>query len=185
VQSFDIDMRTGQLFIRKGASLDVNHLNGESIVFSVEVSNKRLEDKSNCNDIEISLNFLQASDGLYSALCDVNITLRDVNNHAPLFGRSHYITTIEENLPIGELHCSVLMLLVKCAQSNWHVDMKQRKPKPSQDESLGNRIDTLLPLIAHFSEFTFQLLSGSMFFHFIVSSAYIVVDILEECVSAL
>lgn len=38
MQSFEIDKRTGQLFIKKGASLDVNHLNGESIVFSVEVS---------------------------------------------------------------------------------------------------------------------------------------------------
>ena len=44
---------------------------------------------------------LQASDGLYSTLCDVNITLRDVNNHAPTFERSHFITSIEENLPIG------------------------------------------------------------------------------------
>ena len=40
LQSFEIDKRTGQLFIKKGASLDVNHLNGESIVFSVEVNNK-------------------------------------------------------------------------------------------------------------------------------------------------
>lgn len=44
LQSFEIDKRTGQLFIRKGASLDVNHLNGESIVFSVEVNNKWLRD---------------------------------------------------------------------------------------------------------------------------------------------
>ncbi|CRK91477.1 CLUMA_CG005143, isoform A [Clunio marinus] len=77
-QSFEVDKRTGQLFIKKGTSLDVNHLNGESIVFSVE-----------------------ASDGLFSTLCDVNITLRDVNNHAPMFSQSHYITSLEENLPIG------------------------------------------------------------------------------------
>lgn len=38
LQSFEIDKRTGQLFVKKGAILDVNHLNGESIVFSVEVS---------------------------------------------------------------------------------------------------------------------------------------------------
>ncbi|XP_070490349.1 cadherin-87A isoform X2 [Chironomus tepperi] len=78
LKSFKIDKRTGQLSIKKGASLDVNHLNGESIVFSVE-----------------------ASDGLYSTLCDVNITLRDVNNHAPVFSRKHYVASIEENLPIG------------------------------------------------------------------------------------
>lgn len=44
---------------------------------------------------------LQASDGLHSTLCDVNITLRDVNNHAPVFSRKHYVASIEENLPIG------------------------------------------------------------------------------------
>lgn len=44
LQSFEIDKRSGQLSIRKGASLDVNHLNGESIVFSVEVNNKWLRD---------------------------------------------------------------------------------------------------------------------------------------------
>lgn len=37
LKSFEIDKKTGQLSIKKGASLDVNHLNGESIVFSVEV----------------------------------------------------------------------------------------------------------------------------------------------------
>jgi FKBP-type peptidyl-prolyl cis-trans isomerase 2 len=38
MESFEIDKRSGQLFVRKGATLDVNHLNGESIVFSVEVN---------------------------------------------------------------------------------------------------------------------------------------------------
>lgn len=47
---------------------------------------------------------LQASDGLYTTLCNVNITIRDVNNHAPLFSREHYLTSIEENFPIGKLN---------------------------------------------------------------------------------
>lgn len=37
METFDIDKRTGHMFIKDGARLDVNHLEGESIVFSVEV----------------------------------------------------------------------------------------------------------------------------------------------------
>lgn len=38
LSTFDIDKRSGKLSIKKGAVLDVNHLKGESILFSVEVS---------------------------------------------------------------------------------------------------------------------------------------------------
>jgi hypothetical protein len=55
---------------------------------------------------------LKASDGLFSTLCDVNITLRDVNNHAPVFSRKHYMASIEENLPIGMYECSIKFHLV-------------------------------------------------------------------------
>lgn len=44
----------------------------------------------------------QASDGLYETLCDVNITIRDVNNHAPQFSRDNYMASIAENTPIGK-----------------------------------------------------------------------------------
>lgn len=44
----------------------------------------------------------QASDGFFSTLCNVNITIRDVNNHAPMFERVHFVTSIAENLPIGK-----------------------------------------------------------------------------------
>lgn len=37
-KNFEIDKRTGQLTIAKDASLDVNHLNGENLYFSVEVN---------------------------------------------------------------------------------------------------------------------------------------------------
>lgn len=38
LKSFDIEKRTGQLSIKKDATLDVNHLHGTSILFSVEVN---------------------------------------------------------------------------------------------------------------------------------------------------
>ncbi|XP_058058428.1 cadherin-87A [Anopheles bellator] len=75
---FEIDRRTGQLTISKSVALDVNHLKSENVFFGVE-----------------------ATDGLYTTLCNVNITIRDVNNHAPQFARENYLTSIEENFPIG------------------------------------------------------------------------------------
>uniref|UniRef100_A0A182QKL0 Cadherin domain-containing protein n=1 Tax=Anopheles farauti TaxID=69004 RepID=A0A182QKL0_9DIPT len=77
---FDIDKRTGQLTISKSVALDVNHLKSENVFFGVE-----------------------ATDGLYTTLCNVNITIRDVNNHAPQFTRENYLTSIEENFPIGTI----------------------------------------------------------------------------------
>ncbi|XP_058466683.1 cadherin-87A isoform X2 [Malaya genurostris] len=75
---FQIDKRTGQLTISKSSALDVNHLKSENVFFAVE-----------------------ASDGLFTTLCNVNITIRDVNNHAPQFPREHNLASIEENFPIG------------------------------------------------------------------------------------
>ncbi|XP_050101039.1 cadherin-87A isoform X1 [Anopheles aquasalis] len=75
---FEIDKRTGQLTISKTVALDVNHLMSENVFFGVE-----------------------ATDGLHTTLCNVNITIRDVNNHAPQFARENYLTSIEENFPIG------------------------------------------------------------------------------------
>ena len=57
---------------------------------------------------------LQASDGLYSTLCEVNITLRDVNNHAPVFSRKHFVTSVEENLPIGMYCFDIIEVLYGC-----------------------------------------------------------------------
>lgn len=44
----------------------------------------------------------QADDGAFAAVCNVNITIRDVNNHAPKFVRDNYMTSIAENTPIGK-----------------------------------------------------------------------------------
>lgn len=77
---FRIDKRTGQLSISPDSTLDVNHLKSEHVSFSV-----------------------QANDGQFSALCRINITIRDVNNHSPQFKRSHFVSTIAEDLPIGTI----------------------------------------------------------------------------------
>lgn len=44
----------------------------------------------------------QADDGVYSTVCNVNVTIRDVNNNAPQFLRDNYMASIVENTPIGE-----------------------------------------------------------------------------------
>lgn len=79
-QMFRIDKRTGQVSIAPEATLDVNHLKSEHVSFEVE-----------------------AHDGQFSALCRINVTIRDVNNHAPQFKRTHFVSTIAEDLPIGTI----------------------------------------------------------------------------------
>lgn len=49
----------------------------------------------------------QADDGAFSIVCNVNITIRDVNNHAPKFVRDNYMATIAENTAIGECNASI------------------------------------------------------------------------------
>lgn len=44
----------------------------------------------------------QADDGAFVAVCNVNITIRDVNNHSPKFERDHYMATIAEDTQIGK-----------------------------------------------------------------------------------
>lgn len=79
-QLFVIDKRSGQLHVAKDAILDVNHLKSENVYFDVE-----------------------ASDGLFSTLCKVNITIRDVNNHPPIFSRDNYMSSVEENAAVGKI----------------------------------------------------------------------------------
>lgn len=45
---------------------------------------------------------VQANDGQFATICNVNITIRDVNNHSPQFYRQSYSSEIAENAPIGK-----------------------------------------------------------------------------------
>ncbi|XP_067636828.1 cadherin-87A [Eurosta solidaginis] len=75
---FTIDKRSGQITVRPNATLDVTHLKRDYLVFAVE-----------------------AYDGLFATNCGVNITVRDVNNHAPRFLAAEYSAVVEENSEIG------------------------------------------------------------------------------------
>lgn len=78
LDTFAIDNQTGQITIRPNATLDVTHLKNDNLVFSVE-----------------------AHDGLFSTNCNINITVRDVNNHEPRFLADTYSAVVEENSEIG------------------------------------------------------------------------------------
>lgn len=59
-----------------------------------------------CVNIEFTILFFssfhgKADDGQFSTTCKVNITIRDVNNHAPQFIEANYSLSIAENTPIG------------------------------------------------------------------------------------
>lgn len=45
---------------------------------------------------------VQATDGIHNATCRVEITVRDVNNHAPVFDSDKYDADVSEDAPIGE-----------------------------------------------------------------------------------
>ncbi|XP_039957046.1 cadherin-87A [Bactrocera tryoni] len=75
---FAIDRRTGQITVRPNATLDVTYLKRDYLVFAVE-----------------------ANDGVFTTNCGVNITVRDVNNHAPRFLAAEYSAVVEENSEIG------------------------------------------------------------------------------------
>ncbi|XP_068152287.1 cadherin-87A [Drosophila tropicalis] len=75
---FAIDKQSGQISIRPNASLDVTNLQSDQLIFMVE-----------------------ANDGRFTANCGVNITVRDVNNHAPSFQQLNYSAIVEENSEIG------------------------------------------------------------------------------------
>lgn len=55
-----------------------------------------------------SLLIKQASDGKFTATCIVNITIKDVNNNAPVFERENYMVSIKEDTPIGTFIMEIL-----------------------------------------------------------------------------
>lgn len=44
---------------------------------------------------------MNVNDGIFSTNCQVNIMIRDVNDHEPRFSIDSYIAEVEENSEIG------------------------------------------------------------------------------------
>jgi hypothetical protein len=45
---------------------------------------------------------VQASDGMFSSVATVTISVHDVNNNNPLFGRESYVASIQEDTAVGK-----------------------------------------------------------------------------------
>ncbi|XP_061400398.1 cadherin-87A [Musca vetustissima] len=108
LDTFVIDKESGQITIRPNATLDVTHLNNDNLVFAVE-----------------------ANDGLYTANCMVNVTVRDVNNHKPHFLADNYQADVEENSEIGR---SVEKLEAEDLDSGINAQLKYRIQHGSFDD---------------------------------------------------
>ncbi|XP_066591300.1 cadherin-87A [Prorops nasuta] len=77
---FDIDSDTGEITIKKRGPVDMTNATHDWIALTI-----------------------QASDGIFSDVALVNITIRDVNNNAPVFPQDLYTASIPEISPIGTL----------------------------------------------------------------------------------
>ena len=84
---FVIDSNTGQITVDR-------HLDRESLSASSGV----LGLKARAAEL---VNGVPGEDGLTSSVADVTITIRDVNDEAPMFNRLEYEVTIPENVPFG------------------------------------------------------------------------------------
>ncbi|KAJ6636635.1 Cadherin-87A [Pseudolycoriella hygida] len=105
---FAIDRRSGQLTINDTSSLDVNRLKSDKVFFSVE-----------------------ATDGLHTTLCDVNITIRDVNNHAPQFLQKSYMASVVENTEVG---LSILQVNATDLDTGVNAEIRYRIQQGSFDD---------------------------------------------------
>jgi hypothetical protein len=45
---------------------------------------------------------LQASDGMFSSVATVTISVHDVNNNHPVFGRESYVVSVQEDAAVGK-----------------------------------------------------------------------------------
>lgn len=76
---FDVDQDTGEITIKNKGPVDMTNSTHDWIALTV-----------------------QASDGIFVDTALVNITVRDVNNNAPVFPHDLYTASIPEISPVGE-----------------------------------------------------------------------------------
>jgi hypothetical protein len=57
---------------------------------------------------------LQASDGLFSSVATVTISVHDVNNNHPVFARESYVASVQEDTALGKnlVYSTIFMLLL-------------------------------------------------------------------------
>lgn len=105
---FSVEPQTGKIIVANINGLDMTNVPTNNIVLTIE-----------------------ANDGKYTNTCTVNITVRDVNNNAPVFSRDSYVTSVLENAPIGT---SVETLTATDADSGINAEIKYRIQKGAFDD---------------------------------------------------
>lgn len=75
---FEIDKHSGEITVADPNGLDMSNVSVDYVHLIV-----------------------QANDGLFTSNCSVNITVLDVNNNPPIFQRQSYVSTVNEDTPVG------------------------------------------------------------------------------------
>ncbi|PSN52632.1 hypothetical protein C0J52_14597, partial [Blattella germanica] len=100
---FSIDPYSGELSVSNRHGLDMTNVSSDVITLTVE-----------------------ANDGIFSSVATVNITVHDVNNNHPVFGRESYVASVQEDTPIGT---SIEQVMATDADSGVNAQIKYRIQK--------------------------------------------------------
>ncbi|PNF35261.1 hypothetical protein B7P43_G04794, partial [Cryptotermes secundus] len=113
----------------------------------ITVSNHHGLDMTNVPNDVIVLT-LQASDGMFSSVATVTISVHDVNNNHPVFGRESYVVSVQEDTAIGT---SVEQVIATDADSGMNAKIKYRIQKGGFEDfnideetgvvAIANRLD--------------------------------------------
>ncbi|CAH0559618.1 unnamed protein product [Brassicogethes aeneus] len=99
VEARDAD-KTSHITYSIVAGNDENLFSIDQKIGKIRIADNKGLDVSNDTDNVIVLTVL-ASDGKYTSTTMVNITIRDINNNAPIFEKENYVESIKEDLPEG------------------------------------------------------------------------------------
>ncbi|KAJ4434750.1 hypothetical protein ANN_23319, partial [Periplaneta americana] len=91
----------------------------------ITVSNQHGLDMTNVSSDVITL-IVQASDGKFSSVATVTISVHDVNNNHPVFGRESYVALIQEDAAVGT---SIEQVMATDADSGVNAQIKYRIQK--------------------------------------------------------
>ncbi|KAK9728307.1 Cadherin domain [Popillia japonica] len=107
---FSIDPNTGKIRITSNRGLDLSN------------------DTESDNTIVLTI---EANDNKYTSSTLVNISVRDVNNNAPVFERENYVVSVDEDMSIGS---SVVQVKARDADIGSNADIRYRLQKGAFDD---------------------------------------------------
>jgi len=105
---FSINPQSGEITVSNPHGLDMTNVSSDVIVLTV-----------------------QASDGLFSNVATVTISVHDVNNNHPVFARESYVASVQEDSAVGT---NVEQVLATDADSGVNAQIKYRIQKGGFDD---------------------------------------------------